>query len=141
MAIAKYLQRYAAAETGIVPSPPGTYRQAMVIPAYRETSALLDQLRQLLDDNHYSLVILVINCPDDAPDSPQLAAALDEQYPLLGSNPTGRYYDAGHNSALLAVDRFSPGRAIPHKQGVGLARKIGCDIACRLIHEGVIESS
>ena len=38
------------------------------------------------------------------------------------------------NSALLLVDRFSPGQQIPEKQGVGLARKIGADIALTLIN-------
>jgi hypothetical protein len=140
MALEKYLQQYAEAEADKLPSPPGKYRQALVIPAYRESSALLDQLQQLLDDNHNTLVILVINGPDDAPSAPGLAASVDEYYPLLGGNRVGRYYDADHNSALLAVDRFSSGRTLPARQGVGLARKIGCDIACRLIHEGVIEN-
>ena len=30
---------------------------------------------------------------------------------------------------LMVVDRASPGRELPADQGVGLARKIGCDIA------------
>jgi len=37
------------------------------------------------------------------------------------------------NSTLLLVDRFSLGWPIPKKQGVGLARKIGADIALTLI--------
>lgn len=140
MALEKYLQQYAEAEASQLPAPPQKYRQVLVIPAYRESSALLEQIAELLDANHSSLVILVINCPDTAPDTPELAAAINEHFPLLSDNEIARYYDAGKDSTLLVVDRYSPGRAIPVKQGVGLARKIGCDIACRFIHDGVVAS-
>lgn len=140
MALAKYLKQYAEAEASELLEPPHKYRQAMVIPAYRESGMLLEQLAELLDANHNSLVILVINCPDTAPESPELAATIQEYYPRLSGNTVARYYDAGKDSTLLVVDRYSPGRAIPVKQGVGLARKIGCDIACRFIHEAVVES-
>ena len=39
---------------------------------------------------------------------------------------------------ILIIDRFSPGYSITKKQGVGLARKIGMDIAASLINQGVI---
>ena len=133
MAVEKYLQQYAEAEASQLPAPPHKYRQVLVIPAYRESSALLEQIAELLDANHNSLVILVINCPNTAPDTPELAATIDEHYPLLSHNETARHYDAGKDSTLLAVDRYSPGRYIPVKQGVGLARTIGCDIACRFM--------
>ena len=38
----------------------------------------------------------------------------------------------------MIIDRFSPGYSINKKQGVGLARKIGMDIAASLINQGVI---
>jgi hypothetical protein len=38
---------------------------------------------------------------------------------------------------VLIVDRTSPGRELPEDQGVGLARKIGCDLATVLMCEGV----
>ncbi|MFK7871617.1 MAG: hypothetical protein AB8C84_00385 [Oligoflexales bacterium] len=36
------------------------------------------------------------------------------------------------NYDLFVIDRASPGRELPHKQGVGLARKISCDFALLL---------
>jgi hypothetical protein len=40
---------------------------------------------------------------------------------------------------VLAVDRWTPDRWLPEKQGVGLARKIAGDIALGLIHAGLVE--
>jgi hypothetical protein len=37
---------------------------------------------------------------------------------------------------ILVVDRASPGHELPEDQGVGLARKIGCDLATVLMCEG-----
>ena len=140
MALAKYLQLYAEVEASELPQPPHKYRHALVIPAYRESARLLEQLGQLLDTNHNSLVVLVINCPETAPQKPELAAAIEQHYALLSGNTVARYYDAGNDSNVLVVDRYSAGRTIARKQGVGLARKIGCDIACRFIHEAIVDS-
>lgn len=42
--------------------------------------------------------------------------------------------------ALLLVDRATPGRELPPRHGVGLARKIGADIALALWFEGCVAS-
>ncbi len=41
---------------------------------------------------------------------------------------------------IIAIDRFSKGRRFPEKKGVGLARKIICDVASSLIYRGVVKS-
>ena len=43
------------------------------------------------------------------------------------------------NSAVLVVNRYS--QPIPVEQGVGLARKVGADIAAKLLLDGVVTSS
>ena len=44
------------------------------------------------------------------------------------------------NTTVHVVDRYSPGKRIPEKQGVGLARKTGTDLALRLFRQGQIEN-
>ncbi len=41
----------------------------------------------------------------------------------------------------LLINRYTEGRVIDPRRGVGQARKIGCDIALTLIHEGRVTSS
>ena len=41
---------------------------------------------------------------------------------------------------LLLIDRAEPGRTLPPKQGVGLARKIGADVALAWIADGSVET-
>jgi len=43
-------------------------------------------------------------------------------------------------SRILVVDNFNHSYSIKNHQGVGLARKIGADIACTLIDQGIITS-
>lgn len=40
---------------------------------------------------------------------------------------------------VLAIDRSSPGLELPAKNGVGLARKIGCDLALKLWTSGYVK--
>ncbi|MFT5691475.1 MAG: hypothetical protein ACI92E_000804 [Oceanicoccus sp.] len=49
-------------------------------------------------------------------------------------------YPLTDSSSLLLVDRCHPGREILDEQGVGLARKIGNDILCTLIHQQKVTS-
>jgi hypothetical protein len=42
--------------------------------------------------------------------------------------------DVSGSLSVLLVDRCAPGLELPERQGVGLARKIGCDLACVLTY-------
>lgn len=44
--------------------------------------------------------------------------------------------DVSDTLSVLVIDRSSPGLELPDDQGVGLARKIGCDLATVLMCEG-----
>ena len=149
-AVEKYLQHYSEAEAGVIAPPLPGYRYVLTIPAYREGGVLLDQLENLLRVNHAVLVILVINRPTPAtptrtPDAPcsadtELAGIISQRYRPLLADGTSEYFDMGNSNTLLTIDRYTAGRGIPLRQGVGLARKIAADIACRFIHQGLIKS-
>jgi hypothetical protein len=121
------------------PCPAGldSWRQVLVIPAFRESGRLLERLRALPAGAGRTLVILVLNTPDRHPDpdaNGELRAAVADlppaQWPLLAAlNPTTDLYL--HDLDILAGP-------LPPAQGVGLARKIGCDIAFRWMSEGGI---
>lgn len=141
MATTKYLQRYAEVECTQLALPQRNWQQVLVIPAYREPVHLLDRLEKLLASAPNTLVILVINQPDNqGPTVDALDQAIRQRYSSHDGEGWARWHGTADNSTLLVIDRFSEGRAIPHKQGVGLARKIGCDIACRLIDTGNVHS-
>ncbi|MGB1686278.1 MAG: hypothetical protein ACPHE0_07435, partial [Pseudomonadales bacterium] len=59
------------------------------------------------------------------------------------TTPTGertKLLTAAGSPDILLVDRYTERHRIPAKQGVGLARKIGCDIALALHQAGVVDS-
>ncbi|WP_286268754.1 hypothetical protein [Thalassotalea hakodatensis] len=142
--IEKYLQRYAEPEVMLIDKLPSglRYHHVVVIPAYKECTAFLTQFNEssLLEQGF--LVILVVNQPEtDEENRLQLAlqtAALASG-PLLWQNQNLALVQlADSPSAILVVDRFTKG--IPAKQGVGLARKIGADLACQLMQQQVVLS-
>lgn len=127
------------------------YSMAMVIPCYDEQPhivlALLKRLRQLSAEQ---ITIVVVNAPVDSE-----VQAL-ERTQVLWQRLRGAY-DQDHKGgertfhpqskvnwlsggALLPdcilVSRCFAGELIPTHQGVGLARKIGADIACRMYSNG-----
>lgn len=117
------MSRYAEPEARQI-SIEGLYDHVLVVPVYAERKEQVEKLWSELQGNF--LVIVVINCPDTGP---------DQSTELLASKLTETIAPK-----LLIVDRFSDGKRIPHRQGVGLARKIGCDLALALIKQGKIRS-
>jgi hypothetical protein len=137
----KYLSRYAEPEARqLLDAPPDyNYQHCLVIPAYREDASLLPQLKSLASVQPGLLIVLVLNQPDSdtsADPNSELRKAittLPERLKLaVGSLRT--LQDSSH---LLLVERQQP---LPAKEGVGLARKIGCDIALALQASGTVQS-
>ncbi len=141
----KYLTRYAEPEAALAqallaktPSP-RNWQYCLVVPAYKESPAFYHRLATTLGKQHRILLVLVINQPDGL--NAENASNRDLWQRLIDDTRDGQ---TQHNlqlrhipttdSSLLLVDRFSPEQQIPEKQGVGLARKIGADIALSLIH-------
>jgi hypothetical protein len=147
-AVTKYFDKYAEPEIQLLNDSPepwpltSRFDHVLVIPAYRESILFFDRLANLLMSKHAVLLIVVINQPDTllTPELQNqtlwddilkrtLKTWCAENLELRSLKHT--------SSAVLLVDRFhqSP---IPKKQGVGLARKIGADLALSLISHGFV---
>ncbi len=83
------------------------------------------------------LVIVVVNVPSNAPTAARRRTQRLYQDLLRTTAP---YNAKPHGIDYLIVDRCTADREIPYRQGVGLARKIGADIACALIARGKVRS-
>ncbi len=100
------------------------WRGALVVPCYDETWQDLARLAARAAAGN-ALLIAVVNAPEAAP-----TGALDRTRRLLSQALAADLPD------LLTVDCVSAGRQLPTRQGVGLARKIGTDIASWLWRAG-----
>jgi hypothetical protein len=105
----------------------------VVIPALAEHSLLFDTLYALTAAHPQMLeqtqVIVVINnradaTPEDIADNAATLRALELCVPCPSPSP-----------ALAWVDASTPGRELPLKEGVGLARRIGADHGLHLLNE------
>ncbi len=123
-----YLASHGAPEAAAAELPKRDYRFALTIPAFDEPESFL--ARTLPPDARDVLVILVANMPDNvAPSDPAV-----ERTKRLG-RLAGRF-DAARNIDVMVIDRTEV--PIPARQGVGLARRIGGDVALRCIEEGTV---
>jgi len=139
-AIPKYLARYAEPEQEFAVLVRSKHAAVLVVPALGEAKALLDGFRAAARGAlGRVLLVLVVNATVDG--APELRRANDRLLGALGGapGPGARYFSDAEFDVLL-VDRSSPGRELPPKQGVGLARKIGMDVALALWARGGIDS-
>lgn len=144
-AVQKYLNHYAEQEVEVVDAlkeitKGKQYEHVLVIPCFDETT---DFAQRLLKSDLWKQNILVIVVINQSVDSGintnnktlwQFFKALTFCSELPNTLLCGNSED---NSKFLVIDRFRD-KKIPKKEGVGLARKIGCDIACRLISDSVV---
>ena len=133
-----YLERYAEPEIERVPELTTHYDHVLVVPCFDEApNCLVDVVENL---TARVLVIAVINTPTNA--TPEQANRTRTHWCAL----TGNTDDASALTALtqhadvLAIDRTLPDHPIPKRQGVGLARKIGADVALACIRRGAVRS-
>ncbi len=146
-AIRQYLQHYAAAETAALTRWPTAcrYHYSVLIPAYQEATGLLHTILQAPWFRPDVLLILVINQPEHAAETSaqhalhravqQSGTICWQANNLMLIAPQRPAKNAcGH---ILLVDRFT--HPLPDKQGVGLARKIGADLALALIEQTFIQ--
>ena len=133
----RYLRRHM--EPGLPASPRSkAWRNVLVVPAYREAARWLERLQALPQNAGNTLVILVLNRPDSDPDDNANRALRQAIGGLAGSGPGLKVLNPGAELYLHDIDLVSG--PIPKAQGVGLARKIGCDIAFKWQCEGAIDS-
>lgn len=136
--IKKYLQKHVEPEALHFDTLNiGIFNNCLVIPAYQEEYPSLKKVWQKLGKN--VLIILVVNSPKAGDTKTQ-----DLINDLLIDSHTRRvnknlsFLVNTEERSILLVDRCSI--PIPSKQGVGLARKIGADIALSLIMNKQIKS-
>ena len=146
-AIARYLEESAEPEAALADRVPGSFGHAIEIPAYGEGETLFRTLASVpvgsLGD---VLIVVVLNARLDSPKVVHEANAVArERLATLGAaeivsaNPEVRLFPASRGRVLL-IDRASPASYLPAGQGVGLARKIGCDLLLRLHAAGRLSS-
>lgn len=134
--VARYLSNQGEPEVeALADFPSHLWRHVIVIPAYRENGDFIARLAAF--DN--LLVLVVINQPD------RLPGADPQNLRLLAEYSGNTAWQCAklrltqlnnQNSHCLLVDRTAA--PIPAHQGVGLARKLGNDLALALWHRGAI---
>ncbi|MCP5130134.1 MAG: hypothetical protein H6985_11190 [Pseudomonadales bacterium] len=137
----RYLQRHIEAGLPECPAALSPWQQVLVIPAYREAASLLDRLALLPAGEGRTLVILVLNRPDsdsDAGANNLLRKAVSRMRPRGPAGATLHCLNQHSDLYLHDTDRLHG--PTPASRGVGLARKIGCDIAFKWMCEGAIRS-
>lgn len=140
-ALKRYLSRHIEPNLPKVPHDAQPWRNVLVIPAYAESSTLLERLSKYLSGPNRVLVILVLNRPETESDSEcnQELRQIIEQQTILGGTRS-ELFALNPSSDLYLYDMERISGPSPNKEGVGLARKIGCDIALSWWHRGYIET-
>ena len=143
VALKRYLERHIEPDLPNAPVVSNRWQQVLVIPAYDEPPEFLSALSQLGGSGKV-LVILVINRPDSNADTQvnsPLRCAIEE-LALCNEKAIEQasLYRISDSVDLLCHDQERLNGASPADQGVGLARKTGCDIALLWQSQGAISS-
>lgn len=146
-ATSKYLSKYSESEILSLNFSLGLqFDRCLVIPAFAESTDFIKRIIQTWGQDQNLLVILVINRPTEStPHRSVEANRCLESTRVLLPNILASHGDLSWRKAsslgptFLLVDRCS-NLPIPKEQGVGLARKIGCDIALALSNDSILRS-
>lgn len=146
--IDKYLATYADAVARVPLRLPTDYAHVLVMPVLGEPESCVDGVRQAFRDDGPGLLVLVVNS------TPETSAAMlaQNQALLVGLEARARAKELLHHDPpihwlrledfdVLVVDRTSPGHRLPTGQGVGLARKLGADLALALKVRGLVRAT
>lgn len=134
-----YLERYAERAPT---SDLGHFARGLVIPSFAEGEGILNALASV-ESSTDTLVVMVLNEPTPAP---EWAAGLNEETLAAMARYAGsprseseslQVYDSEFGTVCVLL--HTGPRALPPKQGVGLARKIGGDFLLRQIAVGRVE--
>lgn len=141
----KYLKHYAEPEIALLSKLSGITpkKHVLIIPTFDEDTDFIERLVHA-PFAHQILLILVVN---EAPNT-HIRAQKHNQYLLhsirqrLQNKSCAAPFDYGYLKKLsvLLIERTHLSSPIPLKQGVGLARKIACDLACALFRDKKIHS-
>jgi hypothetical protein len=144
----QYLERYAEPEGRVAERISETFGHALIIPAYGEQDGLFQTLGSVPGGPRGRvLIMLVLNAREDSPARVheaneavrrRIVREIPQQASLSESPPITAHAMPG--GLLLLIDRARAGHFLPAKRGVGLARKIGNDVALALHAAGRIVS-
>jgi hypothetical protein len=147
-AVSKYLARWAEPEAALADGIPESFGHALIVPAYGERESLFHLLASIpAGPAGPVLIVVVVNARKDSPRAAHESnAAVRERFVkelptprALSETPPARTHELP-GGRLVWIDRASPGHLLPEGQGVGLARKIGNDLALRLWAAGRLSS-
>lgn len=147
-AIHQYLSRHAEPEAQLAERLAGRFGHVLVVPAYGERESLFQLLGSVPQGPRGPvLILLVLNARANSEEKVHKANAeargrLAADLSLaaeLSPDPPARAF-ATDGGTLLLIDRADTGHYLPDVQGVGLARKIGDDIALALHASGRLSS-
>jgi len=145
--VEKYLARYAVPEARLPLQLPIEYEHVLVVPALGEPASFLGGVRRALGSGRNLLVLVVNSAPETAPalcarnhELLEELAACARARQLLHGEPPIVWLDLEGFDAVV-VDRSSPGHQLPARQGVGLARKVGADLALGLKARGQLRAT
>lgn len=140
--IDKYLRRYAEPEVAWLDDrlSGARWTDVVVLPARDEDLSLLDAVRApARGRDTRCLLIVVVNGERETPAN----LTLLERLGAIGETPSTTprvHLHTADGFDVLVLDRARASRCFRPKQGVGLARKIGCDVALTLHRRGAIAS-
>jgi hypothetical protein len=145
----RYLAKHAEPEAAAAGNLEGVFGHVVQVPAYGEGDELFAMLGSVpAGPRGEVLIVLVLNARTDSPPAVhaanqvvrgRLAAAASSAATLCGRPPITAY--AFPRGRVVLIDRAAPGRFLPEGQGVGLARKIGCDFALAVAASGRLAAS
>jgi hypothetical protein len=147
-AVRKYLARQAEPESRAAEALEGAFGHALVVPAYGEGQGLFDLLGSVpRGPAGETLIVVVLNGRADSPEAVHEANRAARERLREGAGAVAEI-PAEHpvsvlsyaNGRIVLVDRAAEGHYLPEGQGVGLARKIGNDLALRLHAAGRVAS-
>jgi hypothetical protein len=131
-AITQYMSRYACPEIALALNVERTYSHVVVIPALAESSDFVSRLEGAVRGVEPVLCIVVVNARE--------CATTEVHRQNLRLIDDLRQWPSGGDLDVMVVDRATESRRFSDKEGVGLARKIGCDIALALLVSGRVRS-
>ncbi|HEY3170101.1 MAG TPA: hypothetical protein VGK08_03780 [Thermoanaerobaculia bacterium] len=146
--IREYLASDAEPEAALADRFEGTFGHAVQIPAYGETDSLVETLGSVPEGPLGDvLIVLVLNARADSPKEIHEANAIAREKvaepapasETISEEPEARLFTYPRGKLLL-IDRAVAGCYLPTGQGIGLARKIGCDLMVRLHAAGRLAS-
>lgn len=143
IALKRYLERHIEPDLPDIPQGINHWQHVLAIPVYDESPELLRSLSRL-HASEQILAILVLNRPDSDSDTTRnkpLRDAISQLEPVHQDTEHDlKVYRLSTSVELFCYDMEAIKGPSPAAQGVGLARKIGCDIALLWQHQGAISS-